>query len=289
MSIVLKKGGFAATIREKGAELASLADMGSGQEYIWNADPAWWAGSAPVLFPVVGGLREGTYQWKGQRYGLPNHGFARGSEFRVVAESSDSAAFLLESSPTTRAVYPFEFSLRVGFTLERDGISVSYLVTNTGPDRMYFSIGSHPAFVVPFAGGSLENYYLLFEREESAERWFIRDNLIVADTTEPVFSTRQTINLTRTLFDRGAIVLKHPESRVFSLRTSQGSRSVSVITDGVPYLGIWSKPGAAFVCVEPWHGIADSTTGSGGLAEKEGIQYLDPQGTFATGYRVAVT
>jgi galactose mutarotase-like enzyme len=288
MSVILRSGPFAAKVREKGAELSSLADLSTGREYIWNGDPAWWTGSAPVLFPIVGALRGGSYTFEGKSYSLPNHGFARGSEFTIVEERESSVQLQLASSPKTLEVYPFDFTLRVGFTLQPDGLSVSYLVTNTGARRMYFSIGSHPAFVVPFAGGSLENYYVLFDEEESAERWFIRDNLIVADTTERAFTTRRTIDLSRTLFDRGALVLKHPLSRVFSLRTSFGPQAVTVSTEGAPFLGIWSKPGAAFVCIEPWHGISDSTKATGVLQEKEGILFLDPLGTFSTGYRVTI-
>jgi galactose mutarotase-like enzyme len=289
MSVILRCGDRAAKVREKGAELCSLADLSTGLEYIWNGDPSWWTGSAPVLFPIVGSLRDGSYTFEGRRYSLPNHGFARGSEFTIVEERNDSVKMLLRSSAQTREVYPFDFMLLVGFVLESDGLSVSYRVTNTGDNRMYFSLGSHPAFVVPFAGGSLENYYILFDREESAERWFIRDNLVVAGATESAFTTRRTIDLTRTLFDRGALVFKHPLSRVFSLRTSLGPQSVTVTTDGAPYLGIWSKPGAAFVCIEPWHGISDSTEATGRLEEKEGILFLEPQGTFATGYRIGLT
>jgi galactose mutarotase-like enzyme len=153
---------------------------------------------------------------------------------------------------------------------------------------MYFSIGSHPAFVVPFAGGTLENYYVLFEREESTQRWFIKDNLIVADTTEEIFENSRIISLSRSLFDRGAIVFKHPQSREFSIRSSMTSHAVTVITEGAPYLGIWAKPGAPFLCIEPWHGLADSTSASGNLVEKEGILYLDSRGTFETGYRVEI-
>ncbi len=288
MAVTLTNGFFRAAVSPTGAELKSLVELSTGREHIWHGDPAWWNGSAPVLFPIVGGLRGGTYTYQGKQYALGNHGFARGSEFSVVRAGGDSAELLLESGAKTREVYPFDFALLVSFHLERAGLSVRYQVTNTGPGRMFFSIGSHPAFLVPFAGGSLENYYVLFDQEETIERWFIRDNLVVADTTEEVMENARTISLSRTLFDRGALVFKGPKSRVFTLRASLSPRFVKVATDGVPYLGIWGKPAGPFVCVEPWHGIADSTNASGDLSAKEGILSLDPRGTFSTGYRIEI-
>ena len=288
MSINLQNGHFAAAISETGAELKSLIDLSSGREHIWHGDPAWWNGSAPVLFPIVGGLKDGVYVFEGKKYALPNHGFARGSQFTAVRQESDSAELILTSSAKTRESYPFAFSLSVTFVLEQSGLSVRYKVTNTGSPRIYFSIGSHPAFVVPFAGGSLENYYVMFDREEHTERWFIKDNLIIADTTEQVFENSRIISLSRSLFDRGALVFKHPQSREFSIRNSLSSHAVTVITESAPYLGIWAKPGAPFLCIEPWHGLADSTNASGNLVEKEGILYLDSRGAFETGYRIEI-
>jgi galactose mutarotase-like enzyme len=288
VSVILNNGIFGATILEAGAELKSLADLSTGREHIWHGDPAWWNGSAPVLFPIVGGLKDGTYTFEGRHYKLPNHGFARGSEFTVVRRDEDSAELVLTSSASSRESYPFDFTLGVMFHLQRNGLSVGYRVTNTGTGRMYFSIGSHPAFIVPFAGGTLENYYVLFDSEESIERWFIKDNLIVADMTAEVFENRRIINLSRSLFDQGALVFKHPRSREFSIRHSMSSHAVTVVTEGAPYLGIWAKPGAPFLCIEPWHGLADSTSASGSLVDKEGILYLDSRGVFETGYRVEI-
>jgi galactose mutarotase-like enzyme len=289
MSIVLRNGIFAAKISEKGAELKSLASLVTGQEYIWHGDPAWWTGSAPVLFPIVGSLKGGTYTWQGKQYALPNHGFARGSDFTVASEAGASAELVLQSTAVTRENYPFDFSLRVRFALTDTGIDVRYTVVNTGRDRMYFSLGSHPAFVVPFAGGTLENYYVLFDREESAPRWFLADNLLVPDRTAEALENGKIISLSRALFDQGALVFKHPRSQRFSLRSSLSPRAVTVVTEGAPFLGIWAKPGAPFVCIEPWHGVTDSMTANGSLPEKEGIQYLDAGGTFSTGYAVEIT
>jgi galactose mutarotase-like enzyme len=287
--ITISNGLWGARISETGAELKSLAFLSSGQEYIWWGDPAWWNGSAPVLFPVIGGLKDGGYIFEGKTYKLPSHGFARTSDFTVTRTGGDFAELTIASGPKTREVFPFEFSLKVSFRLETWGISVNYEVANTGDRRMYFSIGSHPAFVVPFAGGSLENYYVLFEKEERLERWFFKDGTIVAGKTEEIFENSRIISLSRTCFDQGIMIFKHPASREFAIACSRSSHAIKVVTDGVGYLGIWSKPGGApFVCIEPWHGIPDMSDASGNLIDKEGIIIIEPRGAFATGYRVQI-
>ena len=287
--ITIRNGFWGARISETGAELKSLCNLATGHEHIWHGDPAWWAGSAPVLFPVIGGLKGGEYVWEGKKYKLPSHGFARVSEFTVTRTGEDCAELTLASSPLTREAYPFDFSLTVSFRLERSGIAVRYDVANTGGGRMCFSIGSHPAFIVPFAGGVLENYYLLFEREESLERWFFKDGVIEAGKTEEVFENSRVISLSRTTFDKGIMIFKHPVSREIAIVNSRNSRAVRVITDGMPYAGIWSKPGGApFLCIEPWHGIPDMSDATGNLADKEGILALESRSSFSTGYRVEV-
>ena len=287
--ITIGNGTWGAKISEAGAELKSLTDLSTGPEYMWQADPAWWAGTAPVLFPVIGGLKDGSYSFQGRQYKLPSHGFARGCEFSLSRTGADSAELTLSSSPKTRENYPFDFALKVSFALERAGLVVRYEVTNTGTGRMLFSIGSHPAFNLPFAGGALENYYVLFEKEEELVRWFFKDGMVEAGRTEEVFENARVINIGRTTFDQGIMIFKHPASREFTIANSRNSRAIKVVTEGVPYLGIWSKPGGApFLCIEPWHGIPDMSDTSGNLAEKEGIMTLEPRGVFATGYRVEI-
>jgi galactose mutarotase-like enzyme len=287
--ITIRNGSWGTRIAEMGAELKSLADLSTGQEYMWQADPAWWAGTAPVLFPVIGGLKDGSCTFEGMQYKLPSHGFARASQFTVSRAGEDSAELTLVSSPTTRENYPFDFSLKVSFVLERSGLAVRYDVSNTGQQRMYFSIGSHPAFNLPFAGGALENYYVLFEREEDLVRWFFKDGMIVAGKTEEVLENRRVLSFSRSSFDQGIMIFKHPASHEFTIANSRNGRAVRVSTGGVPYFGVWTKPGGApFLCLEPWHGIPDMSDTSGNLAEKEGIMSLEPRATFTTGYRIEI-
>ena len=287
--IELGNGYWKARVAEKGAELKSLYCAETGVEHIWNGDPAWWNGSAPVLFPVIGGLKGGEYRHEGKTYKLPSHGFARTSDFELVRSDGDSAELRLASSEATREAYPFDFELIASFALTRSGIDIRYRVRNAGNGPMLFSIGSHPAFVLPFAGGALENYYLLFDREEELERWFFKDGVIVAGKTAEVLENSRVVNLSRSCFDEGIMIFKGPRSSVFSLVNSLNPRALRVVTEGVPYFGLWSKPGGApFVCLEPWHGIPDMSDASGELAEKEGILSLPRGEEFATGYRVEI-
>jgi len=290
LSVLLGNEAYTATIFEKGAELASLASAASGREYIWNGDPAVWAGRAPLLFPVVGSLKDGAYTHEGSRYTLPGHGFARITDFAALRNDGSAAELQLQSSAKTRESYPFDFTLTVTYRLKADGIAVLYRVENTGRGRMLFSIGSHPGFTVPFAGGAIDDYFVLFDRAERDERWFIvpGNGLIDAARTEPVFENGNRIRLSKTVFDRGALVFKRPRSASFSLRNDLNAHSVTVLTEGAPYLGIWARPGAPYVCIEPWHGIADSADSTGILSEKEGILTLGPGRVFETGYRVIV-
>jgi galactose mutarotase-like enzyme len=279
---------FAASIEELGAELRSLRDRQSGTEYIWAGDQRWWSGSAPILFPIVGGLKNNKYTHRGVEYSLPQHGFARRCAFKLVRLEPSAVAFELAASEETRRQYPFDFRLRATFMAEDRGLAVQYDLTNTGPGEMFFSIGSHPALRMPFAGGQLENYYLHFSAEESLQRHFFENGLIL-DQTAPAFDTSRQIFLRPDLFERGVLIFKHPASEVVSLRNSYNPSAVSVVTGGAPYLGIWAKPGRCpFVCVEPWFGLPDSLGSTGELSEKEGILRLAAGEAFTCTYRLEV-
>ena len=288
MTVQLESSAFRVIIDEIGAELKSLLDTCTETEYIWNGDPAWWNGSAPVLFPVIGGLKDGGYRYQDKHYQLPSHGFARQSLFRTVSKTSSSAVFELQADETTRAMYPFQFRLRITFVIDYAGLSVGYEVSNEGSGPMYFSIGSHPAFVLSFAGGALEHYYLHFNANEDAERYFFAGGLLL-DRSESPWNNRRQLFMTRTLFDRGPLIFKRFNSDEVTIRCSRSSRYISVLTQDAPCLGIWSKPGGApFVCIEPWHGLPDPADADGDITRKPGIKMLPPSGVFETGYSIVV-
>ena len=288
MDVTLKNEHLRVRIAETGAEIKSITDNLSGIEYMWQADPAHWNGSAPVLFPIIGGLKDNTYYFDGRAYSMPAHGFVRRKQWELAGATDNSATFQTVSDDSTRAMYPFEFALTAQFALEGSSLSVTYEVTNSGTGPMYFSIGSHPAFNMPFAGGHIEHYYFHFSEPEKLERYFFKDGMHLNETA-PVFDNTRQIFLTRKLFDRGPIILKQPASKCIYIKNSRNSRQIRVATDGIPYLALWAKPGGApFVCIEPWFGVPDNVDTDCNFTTKEGIMSLVRGGVFKTTYRIDI-
>jgi galactose mutarotase-like enzyme len=284
----LRSETFEALVASKGAELKSLRSRRTGQEFLWNGDPAWWGGSAPVLFPVIGGLRGGQYSFQGDTYSLGSHGFARRSEFRTLEQSDESISLCLESETTTRAVYPFDFRLLVSYRLDYAGITATFSVENRGTGRMFFSLGWHPAFRVPFDGGPIEHYFVEFSDYEEDKRVYFGGGLLL-DRVGPALHNSRHIFLNRHTFDDAAIVLPRLSSNEVVLRRSRSERRITIGTGGASSLGIWAPPGGApFVCVEPWFGLPDYASHTGDLPQKEGILGLEPGGVFSARFPVVI-
>lgn len=271
-----------------GAELRSLFDREGPRELMWQADPAWWKGTAPVLFPIVGGLRNGSYRHDGREYRLGQHGFARSSQFVRRSGGSDWVELGLAASDATREVYPFEFDFAVRFALERCGIDVRYRVENRGSGKMLFSIGSHPAFNMPFDGGNIERYYVLFDSEEETDRLFFENGCTVSGRHAEAFESSRVIGLSRTMFDAGPVILPSIRSGGVAVRKSGTSRALRVRTGGSPSLALWSKPGAPFICVEPWFGLPDPDNADGELSKKPGIMELDAGSVWTGGWGLEI-
>jgi len=285
--ITLTNNIITAKIASMGAELKSLKELGTGIEYIWQSDPAVWNGASPILFPVIGGLKNGVCRIKGIEYKIPPHGFVRKKEWKLISENGISATFETVSDAETRAMFPFEFILRVHYTLNGNSLAVRYEVVNRSRERMLFSIGSHPAFNIPFAGGSIENYYFHFSEEEKLERYFFKDGLHLNET-EPAFDNCRQIYLKRNLFDRGPLIFKAPRSRIFTIMNSKNAKRINLKTDGVPFVALWAAPNAPFACIEPWFGIPDNVDASGEFADKEGIMTIETGCTFNTEYSIEI-
>ena len=263
-----------------GAELQSLRRLDSDIEYLWQAEPAIWPRRAPWLFPIVGRLRGDTYTWKGNTYHLPQHGFARDRGFRVAGTDRASASFVLMDDASTRAAFPFAFELTISYRMEGGSLAISCEVANPGPEVLPFSFGAHPGFRCPLvAGESFSDYEVAFDRPETSDRWLVDDGLIGA-VREPVLRNQQVLPLTEGLFGRGALVFKDLRSERVRLQSRTSGRGVKLELPGFPTFGIWSKAPGAFVCLEPWCGIADPVDASGRLEDKEGIIFLPPGGTF---------
>ncbi len=276
------------SIAKKGAELTSI--QAYNKEYLWEGDTQFWGGQAPILFPFVGKLKDDTYFFEGKEYHLPQHGFFRRSKGIILESQTDnSLTFLLKSSPETLAVYPFQFEFRTRYTLVENSIHITHLVRNTGNERLYFSLGEHPAFKCSLLNNneSYERCRLEFEKEETVETHLIENGLI-GNETESVLKNSNTLDLHAGVFDRDALVFKKMNSKKVTLQHKTEGNIVTLRYTDFPYLGIWSKPKAPFVCIEPWLGIADSINTSQLLEEKEGILSIEAGKTFEASYFIEI-
>lgn len=285
----LKSQSLTVKINPKGAELTSLFNHENQTEYVWSADPNFWGKSSPVLFPIVGSLKENSYRFEGQKYTLPRHGFARDSVFVVEKSNGNSVTFLLTHDENTLKVYPFKFEFRLVYSLENNALKVTYSVKNIGDNKMCFSVGGHPAFAVPLSENTTyDDYYLEFNKTETFKRWGLTsDGLIETQPFDFLMDTNR-LNLTKELFYDDAIVFKNLESTAVILKSDKTNHQLRFDFEGFPYLGIWSAKDANFVCIEPWCGIADAANHNQELAEKEGIICLDLGETFERTWRVTL-
>lgn len=274
-------------IDPKGAELKSIVRKDLNLEYMWSGDPAFWAKTSPVLFPIVGTLKENTYYYNDQAYHLSRHGFAREQVFNVTEQKEDSVTFSIQSDENTLAVYPFPFTFSITYTLAGEELAVKYRVQNSGEETLFFSVGGHPAFKVPLVEGTrYEDYRLVFEKEEKAGRWPISKEGLIEKAPQPLLQQTRELPITKELFSKDALVLKHLQSQWVELVSDKTPHGLRFFFPGFPYLGLWAAPGADFVCIEPWCGIADSVDTNQQLPEKEGVQQLAANEEFKRQWRV---
>ena len=265
------------SISTKGAELQSIYHKELELEYLWGADPTFWGKKSPVLFPIVGGLKDNTYHYNGTSYQMSRHGFARDMEFKVVAQSNGSISLQLKANEASLKQYPFLFSFTITYSLEKNCLSCNYQVSNVDIKPMFFSVGAHPAFKVPLVEGtSFEDYYLLFEKNETAGQWPLTPDGLIKSAPIPFFHTNNRIDLSKPLFYGDALVFKDLQSNSISLITDKSKHGFKFNYHRFPFMGIWSTKDADFVCIEPWCGIADNENTTGELKQKEGINLLVP-------------
>jgi len=285
--IEIASDALAATLNPHGAELWSLRD-GDGQSLMTDADPTFWTGHAPILFPIVGGLARDRYRLRdGRSFSLPRHGFARRSDFAVVEAAADRAHFRLSESAETLAVWPFSFHLDLTYRIEGATLFTTANVTNTGDAEMPFSFGHHPAFAWPLPyGAAKEAHRILFEKREPAPIRMLDAAGQVLPEPRPTPVTDRELIPTPELFADDALIWDRLESRSV-LWGAPGTPSLRIDFDGLTMLGLWQKPGAHYLCIEPWAGIADPTGYDGTLEEKPGIILLPPGDARA--FRMDVT
>ncbi|MGV3596816.1 MAG: aldose 1-epimerase family protein [Bacteroidota bacterium] len=285
--IIIKNEFLTAIINPLGAELKSLKNLKTGFEYIWQADPAYWNRSAPILFPIVGEVKNGAYRVDGNEYSLSRHGFARDSVFEITKRTNDEVVLTLKSNPDSLKKYPFDFEFSVGYLLQENSILTTFTIYNPSTQNIYFSVGAHPGFNLP--SKQLENYYIEFEKPETLERWLLKDNVFSGET-EPVINNSTRLPLVTSLFDKDAVVFKNMVSKKLSLKSLTGDYSLTMDFDGFPYFGIWTKPNChEFVCLEPWCGLADNSNFNGEFCEKEGVIVLVAGQVFERQFTIDIT
>ena len=275
-------------IAARGAELQSIYNNQTRLEYMWHAGTEW-PKKSPVLFPVVGGLKNNTYSFKNKTYTLSRHGFAREMNFELINQTNNSLTFLLKENAATLLQYPFAFSFYVKYTLHTNNVNISYIVENHTEEKLYFSVGAHPAFAVPLIDvTSYEDYFLEFETKEDAPRWPISAEGLIESNSIPFIKNDRKLTLTKDLFLVDALVFKNLASKKISMKSDKTPHGLTVSFDGFPYMGIWAAKNANFVCIEPWCGIADSVNATGKLEDKEGINILRKGESFERSFGVEV-
>lgn len=270
----LKCGSVEIAVADRGAELRSYKV--DGEEFMWDRNPEIWAASSPVLFPFVGSIKNGVYNYKGKDYEITTrHGFARTEDFDFVEKTENSLKFRFSSNSETLKKYPFEFDLFLTYTVNDGILEIGYDVVNKNNSEMYFSLGTHPAFALNVNDGlKLDDYYLEFEKNETSQKYKLTDNGLVFDEKADCLNNENKLQITETVFDDDAIVFDDLKSEKVTIKNSKNSKELSVEYKGFPYIAFWSKPKAPYVCIEPWYGISDFESASGKLEEKIGILKL---------------
>ncbi len=290
----LKSDYLTIKINSLGAELTAVTDHNQNREYLWNGDPVYWKRHSPVLFPIVGSLKNQSYTYNGEIYQLPQHGFARDMEFVLISRSDTEIWFRLKANEETLKVYPFLFALEIGYRLESRKITVMWKVINQGDSDMYFSIGAHPAFFCPpEENQSQSDCYIALESHSQIHYLLVNDKgLAVKKPVEEqaVLDTdRGFLKITPHLFDQDALIIENNQFHTVSLAGPDKKPYVTVHFDA-PLFGLWSPAGknAPFICIEPWYGRCDNSDSSGKLEEKEWGNRLEANNHFEVSYTIDI-
>lgn len=272
-----------------GAELKSLKSVAQGREYMWHADPVYWKRTSPVLFPFVGGLKDGTYRTGGREYSMGQHGFARDMEFQLKSQVATEIWFRLESNEETLSKYPYPFVLEIGYELSGCTVVVKWRVKNPTQETMYFSIGGHPAFLCPIDPDKKQtDYQILFDRKDQVISSCIVGGLVDGQTKSYTLQNGR-LPVTAHLFDGDALVIENHQAQSVALVDQDGEPYLTVDFDA-PLFGIWSPPGkdAPFICIEPWYGRCDGADFGGELKERAWEQELLAGAEFTAEYKITI-
>lgn len=270
-------------IKSKGAELFSLKNKVTQREFIWEGNSDFWGKHSPVLFPIVGTLKNNTYRFENKEYQLPRHGFARDLEFKIVYQTENEVIFLLSSDENTAKLFPFKFELQMHYILIDATLKLSYSVKNLDNKTLPFSIGAHPAFALPF---EFENYSLQFEHQETLKSCTLENDLL-SDKTFEIKLENKNLPLSYSLFANDALIFKTLKSKFITIVETENP-ILKISFSDFENLGIWTKPNAKFICIEPWLGYSDTIHSNGNLSEKDGIQIVKENQTFCCSFSIEI-
>ncbi len=261
-------------VEERGSQLVRIFDKKNNREVLWNADPAFWPKHSPLLFPMIGASCQKKYRVNGREYDMPNHGFAWTSDFTFV-ECGEGLAAVLTSSDESREKYPYDFKVTVGHKLAENKIVVSWTVENTGADEMLYSIGAHPAFMMP-EGKKTSDMYLKFPGKKELPFYRIAGSgCAVKDVVKTLsLDADSCVKITEDFWDEDVYIFDHQKLDTVALYHEDKTPYVTIHSEGFPYFGVWTKPNAPFVCLEPWQGRCDRDGYTGELKDKDGIRIL---------------
>lgn len=285
----LKNDQLTVVVNSKGAELTSIKT--DTLEYMWQATAPFWGKHAPILFPIIGRLVDHEYTYKGKTYQMGQHGFVRNEEFELVAETANSITLKQKATDKSKNIFPFDFSLYVKYTLSGQHLTTEYKVENpSNSEDLYFSIGAHPAFACPFEEGQKRSdYQLVFDKEVAPQALLHVGGLYEGDLCSAL-SPKGVMDISDTLFDKGSLTFSpNPFSKVTFEHKPSKKAYLSVVFENYPFLGIWSQNSASpFVCIEPWHGIADKKGHNKDFIQKEGVKKLLPKETFSCSFIIEI-
>ena len=279
------------TINQLGAEVSSILSKENGREYLWNADERYWKRSSPVLFPIVGSVREGKFIVDGKDYPMSQHGFARDMDFEMVKQpDGKKIIFKLDYNEETLKKYPYKFSLEIEYDLDGYRLSCKWRVTNLDKTPMYFQIGAHPAFMCPLKSGEKQtDYFFNFDVDKNLSYSLLNENGLVAFTDNILRNDGGLVVIEEGMFDRDALIFEGSQANKVELCKPDGMPYVTVTFDA-PLFGIWSPAGknAPFICIEPWFGRADASDFEGDITTREYMNCLKGHSIFEAQYQIEI-
>lgn len=291
MLYILKNDSLTIQFDDLGAELTSIVENQSDTQYLWNADPVYWKRHSPILFPFVGALKNKSYTYQGKTYPMVQHGFARDMHFNLVKQSDDEIWFCLESTPQTLEVYPFKFRLELGYRLKGREITVLWKVINIGAEKMYFSIGGHPAFRCPLNRYDHQiDCYISFDTKEAIRYMHVNEKGLLKRRPKHQLTTDSgKLPIDLHMFDYDALIIEGNQCHEVSLLNPSRIPYLSVKFDA-PLFGMWSPAGknAPFICIEPWYGRCDANDFKGSLEEREWGNCLQAGAIFEASYKIEI-